>query len=441
MPGSFGTGDTNVVITILNNYQQIQDSSKSAIELLGDGISLVSNISGVLGLPSAVISLLQLLNNQPTTDDLIKGIQQQLDAVLHFQVTHDEEEHMFHIADLVGPAATRWRTLNEVNFNFDNSLVNISEFNQDIQNAAMSLALNDVYWRRPFYEDLVFDDNKFIVFRPGSVPAVPWMGRADPPDVVSSAPGLAQVFDYRLALPSFLCAVKIRCAFVLALRALKPDVETAAVYQNFLTQELPSILGRLSHVYETITRGFVVTVNPLVNGDPGHWTWERWMAQFCPVAVIDRCSGGGIYHIWDLPTNLSHLENARLWDAAVAKIFDALWALTIRAYRVRLYVATGMPAVWTSMQALKRLAGQPTQDIDPQFPGVTSTREVLGIVEQAVGTLGRPISLRRLLVQMNALATMFIPNNGTLGNRWSYSRVLEITQLATHHPDNARGLM
>jgi hypothetical protein len=250
---------------VKNNGPGIQGDDSSTMKTLGDGIGVVANLLQVGGLGGVAQLVDKFLGKVDPVEAKLNALGAKMDAALHFEAAHDEDEHMFHVNDVIKSAATNWRTLNEVKFDLGSALVDISRFDENTSTAANELADKDIYWVRPFYDGLVYSDG--------------WFTGVDPPldhigdqAIKSLGPSLPQVFDYRLTMPTFLYAIQIRTGFVAALRLSRPDVETDNIFKAFLDTEIVAITNRLTSTYDVIVNGLVTPPAP----DNNHDALRRW---------------------------------------------------------------------------------------------------------------------------------------------------------------------
>ncbi|MBV9354875.1 MAG: hypothetical protein JO023_05050, partial [Chloroflexi bacterium] len=103
----------------------VTDQFSSTVGQLVQAYGTLSKIVSVLGPLAATGDVLSLLlgafspKKPDPVQEALTDIKQKLDTVLHFEVAHDELEHMFHVNDVIKDAATDWQTLVEGGFAFD----------------------------------------------------------------------------------------------------------------------------------------------------------------------------------------------------------------------------------------------------------------------------------------------------------------------------------
>jgi len=130
---------------VKNDGPAIQDGDSDLMTVLGDGIGFVANVLQAAGLGGIAQFIDKLQGTVDPVQSGLAALKEDMDAALHFEAAHDENEHMFQVNDVVSLAQTNWRTLFEVKFDFSNELVDIALFEQNTSNAANELADKDIY--------------------------------------------------------------------------------------------------------------------------------------------------------------------------------------------------------------------------------------------------------------------------------------------------------
>jgi hypothetical protein len=315
------------------------DQFTQAVSSTAGFMTNVLKYAGMLGVPDVISGIMKMFvpGKPDPTAVALQAIQAKLDTVLHFAVAHDEKEHMFHVNDVIHAAATDWRTLGEVNCDFNSSLVNISDFNAHTSDAANSLMNSNLYWLRPFWDGLVYTDG--------------WIQGTQPEIDTSLGPDLPQVWDYRLTLPSFLYAIQIRCGFKTALHKIKPSVETDAIFQRFKDLEVKPMLAFLSDAYQKLLNGFVSPAVPTLD------QMRQWQIASSKLGAVQIYGGytameqffdGPPFH----PTDLEF------------SAFAVRFRLNNMARRVAGYQKLALGKVWESIQSLNSFLGQPAEGTD-----------------------------------------------------------------------------
>jgi hypothetical protein len=271
----------------------------------------------------------------------LAAIQQKLDTVLHFEVASAEKEHMFQVNAVTQDARTNWRTLFEIQFDFDNLLVSIPDLEKNTSTAANELAEQDMFWLRPFYDGLLITDAVGANFFQGPTPPLDF----------SLGPSLPQVFDYRLTLPAFLYAIQIRCGFVLALHQAHPATETDAILDAFKRTEVQAIRSRLESVYGTMLAGVVPVPVPKNSNE-----LTAWAKNGSRVGVVDIYARlGSIEQFFDQGFIKSDLAFA---------VFQARLGLNNIQHWKNWYAHAGFGDVWSSIQNVRALLGETPDPID-----------------------------------------------------------------------------
>jgi hypothetical protein len=379
---------------VKNNGPAIQKEDSDAMQLLGDGIGVVANVLQVAGLGGVAQLIDKLRGVVDPVQASLTALGQKMDAALHFEAAHDEDEHMFHVNDVISDAQTNWRTLFEVNFDFSSQLVNISLFEQNTSKAANELANKDIYWVRPFYSELAYRDGWFT----GVDPPIDRIGDTL---IQSLGPTLPQVFDYRLTMPAFLTAIQIRTGFIAALRTARPDVETDAIYQAFLSTELVPMVNRLSSTYSVIVSGLVTPPVPQMMPQDKNDDFQRWGRAGSPSGAVDIYAGFGIVN----------QTGTRFLDPGLDyQVFAVGYQVQNLLMKKKYYADSGLGGIWTSIQKLKPVLGQKSDAIDVNAS--ISMREISGIlgnilVDDPSGTL-QVINLAGIAIRLTQV--------GMLGN-------------------------
>ena len=335
----------------------IEEDDGEVMALLGDAISVTANILQVFGLGGIAQLIDKLQRKVDPVEASLNSLAAKMDAALHFEAAHDEDEHMFHVNDVIKDAESNWRTLVENNFNFDTPLINIALVEQNSSSAANELANKDIYWVRPFYDALAYRDGWFTDVDPP-------LDRIGDAPIRSLGPTLPQVFDYRLTMPTFLNAILIRTGFVGALRSSKPDVETEATFKRFLDIEVVPILNRLSATYAVIVAGLVVPPVPV-----NHEDFTRWGRAGNPGGVVDIYAGFGI---------VNQIGTRFIQDGLDQEVFRIGYQLNNLLKKKQYYSEAGLSAIWKSIQSLKPLLGQGVEIIDVEAS--LSAQEISGIL-------------------------------------------------------------
>jgi hypothetical protein len=341
------SGDVNGV---KDNATQIQTAAHDAASAIGDALGILSNISGVIGGPGAVLGLLQLL--VPKTDPVIaklKELQALMDAALHFEVVNDAEEHQFHIKDVMRPTEDSWGTLKEVNFDTHNPLITVDTLQHDTFDS-MNALRDPIYWHRPYYDQLDYNDG-------GG-----WFHHVIPPDIVSRlGPSFTEVFDYRLVLPSFLFAIQIRSAAITTLHQLRPEIMTDEIFRRVQQEELQPTVTTLSANYEQIVAGFVASRMPDANSRLDLNAWDH---AGHVIGVVDSYVGTGLID-GGMFANFSDDDSGfPVWNDDFDKtVFPVRYQLGVLARWKTLYLTSGLHGTWASLQAFRKLAGQ--NDAEP----------------------------------------------------------------------------
>jgi hypothetical protein len=331
---------------VRNSGPAIESDATETMATLGDGISFLADVLGVLGLGGVAQLVNKFQGKIDPVEAALADLRAKMDAALHFEAAHDEDEHMFHVNDVIKEAATNWRTLNEVAFDLGSGLVDIPLFEQNTSTAANELALKDIYWVRPFYDGLVYRDG--------------WVTGVDPPIdhignqlIPSLGPALPQVFDYRLTIPTFLYAIQIRIGFVATLRLARPNIETDEVYQRFLSTEVKPITNRLSSTYDVIVQGLVMPPVP----DKNHDAFLHWGRAASPGGAVDTYAGFGLINqigtrFIDLGSDLDY------------QVFRIGFQVNNLLQKKRYYSDAGLGGIWQAIQGLRPLLGQTSDPID-----------------------------------------------------------------------------
>lgn len=336
----------SVTITeVKDNSLKIEIAQAAAETTLGEMSSTLADISGIIALPAAVIQLALLL--KPRTDPVLSSLQvvaNLISAALHFEVTNDGEEHQFHIKDLMNPAETDWNTFNEINFNTTSPLLTLDTLQHNTA-AALHGLLDSIYWYRPYYQALDYDDG-------GG-----WFHHVIPPDIIHRlGPTLPEVFDYRLVLPSFICATCIRTSVILILHAIRPDVVTDSIFHNMQVAELQPAVAMLNDSYNKIVAGFVFGRMPDSSSGPDLNAWEHAGRV---IGVIDSYAGLGLIDI-ALPVNWRWDDQGNpVWNDDFDRVvFPVRYQLGLLRRWKSLYINTGLKGVWRTLQALSVISGK-----------------------------------------------------------------------------------
>jgi hypothetical protein len=319
------------------------DQFKSAVDTLSDVLGTVSKLTTLIGIGDLVSQLTKMFlpgKPDPVTAALT-AIQQKLDTILHFEVADAEKEHMFQVDALTQAARANWRTLFEIQFDFNNPLVRIDDLEKNTSIAANELAQQDHYWLRPFYDGLLITDALGATFIQGPTP----------PLDLTLGPGLPQVFDYRLTLPAFLYAIQIRCGFILALHQARPAIETARIVDAFKQTEVQPMLSRLESVYGTMVAG-VVSV-PVPKNSEELTAWNKNGSRVGVVDIYARL--GNIEQFFDQGFIKSELAFA---------VFQARLGLNNVQHWKNWYAHAGFGATWSSIQNVRALLGEAPDSFD-----------------------------------------------------------------------------
>jgi hypothetical protein len=379
------------ITVILANTVNIQENTKTTIDYVGDTLSTIADISGVIGLPSAIVGLVALIANKPSpTERALTHIAATMDAALHFQVVNAELEKMYQVNAVLGPAETNWKTWLDHGGDFSNELINIATFEQNSRLAVSDFSNDDTYWLRPFYDGLIYDSG--------------WLGRLTPPadSMRPVGPGLFLVFDYRLTLPAFVTAAQIRCGYILAMRGLRPATETVASYQKFLSEEMPQMIGRLEAVHDRVLSGLTSTRLPANTADDLK-SYER---NGAPIGVVDIYSTMHIIRIWIRPQEVLD-DNGNLvpMSSDQYSAFSRRLPITNKLFLIQLYDQLGLAGAWRGLQSLDRIAGRERRRIDPRVGW--SLRDLNALLNGVPVTNG--FKLGGVLATLKQLATTLIP--------------------------------
>jgi hypothetical protein len=377
----------------------VLDQFSSAVGQLSTIVSTVSKLTTLLGMGDLVAQLAKMFipGKPDPIAQALTAIQQKLDVVLHFEVASAEKEHMFQVNDLVANAETNWRTLFETQFDFNNPLVNIALTEENTSNAANELAQKDMYWLRPFYDGLIFNDGVYE--------------GPSPPLDFSLGPGLPQVFDYRLTLPAFLYSVQIRCGFVLSLHKAQPMTETDAIVEAFKRTEVQPMLNRLQSTYETMVAGIVPVRCAKDLGELVAWqkaasargdglsAWET--AGGSRVGVVDIYAGlGNIEQFFDQGFIRSDLAFA---------VYQARFNLNNMLRWKNWYARGGFGSVWSSIQSVRGLLGEVPDAFDTN--ALWSIKDIASALGPSLLkiTPGVPLALSSVLKALALVGSPGVP--------------------------------
>lgn len=391
-------GDVSLILNV-----EVQQEAKSTLSEIDEGLGVLSNIAGVIGGPAAVIGLLALfIKKTDPVEQALQGIRDLIDAALHFEVVHDAEEHQFHIKDVLSPAETSWGTLTEVGLekalgspgSLPNPLVDFAIVQQNTFNAVSALK-DPIYWKRPYYDELDYRDD--------------WFGHIDPRPTADLGPNLREVFDYRLTMPSFLHAIEIRCAVMLAFRSLRPDIVTGEIFANSLIIEFLPATNVVAEKYEKIVNGFVMARVPASSGED-HKAWERAGMR---IGVVDTYAGlGNAEQAFKVPGFFSEIDFV---------VFQPSFRLGNLIRWQSLYLATGLHAVWGAIQHLRVLSGQPesAELVDKRaFLSLTEIDTALGTIFQDLPPAqGSPIRASDTLRRLYKVGKLTFPDPLVFGDR------------------------
>jgi len=390
---------------VKDDAPDIKGEDGDLMKLLGETIGFIANVFGVAGFGSVAQLIEKMRGQVDPVEASLKSLGQKMDAALHFEAAHDEDEHMFHVNDVLKDAETNWRTLFEVSFDFDSQLVDIALFEQNTSTAANELANKDIYWVRPFYDGLVYRDRWFT----GVDPPLDHIGEVP---IQSLGPTLPQVFDYRLTMPAYLNAIQIRSGFIAALRMSRPGIETDPIFKAFQATELAPIVTRLQNTYDVIVKGLVMPPAPADNRDD----FVRWGRAGNPGGVVDIYAGFGRVN----QIGIRFIEHGGL----DYQVFKVAYQLNNLLQKKEYYSEAGLGGIWQAVQSFKPILGQTGDVIDVEaslsardideilgtilVPDPSTTFQVVSLMDMAarlteVGRLGnlqppapipRPLSLR-----------------------------------------------
>jgi hypothetical protein len=325
------------------NAPSITEEFKNSVDNVVSTMRTIFMVTGALGVPDLVAALLKsFIPGKPDpVAQALQVITEKLDGMLHFAAAQSQKELMFQVRDVMKDAVFNWRTLCETGFDFGNPKVSIADCEKNTQ-AANELLQTGTYWLRPFYQAGVYHD-------PGD--SDHWT-EAQPALDHSLGEDLPQVWDYRVTMPAFLFAIHIRCAFKLALRTARPDVETGRQFQIFKDTEARPMLTFLSQAYDRMVSGLVTPALPNFT-EP---EFLRWQKAGLPNGVVDIYSGIGIIgQFFDQGFIFTDLE----YD-----VFAARFNLNNLAKKKVWYRQAGFGAIWSAVQSLRVFVGEVPESID-----------------------------------------------------------------------------
>jgi len=394
--------------TLKDKVQEISGDNKSSLAKIGDKIGtlagIVANLSGILQLPSVLISLQSSLKQLFGGEDPIKGELDRIANLLQVTFSFEESEADLTQMQLVNDAVVRCRSaltglLLEQPPYLPTALdrLNIDTLTE------LNLLESEPYWKRVFFGELEYEDY--------------WFGRVEPPgeDIVSSRPGRSFVFDYRLTLAGYLDAIWVRTSAIVLMLASDFLVREAAL------AEIQSRATALENFYNRILRGFKKSRTPTFNdvvyqdiappGFPLPWLSSAFDPVIPsptprPVGVVSALDGNGIVDSY--PDEL--FPNRTLgpfgpFASPTEEYFEFATRYALGAIRRELvfYVKIGLDRAWTTIQDLRRISGQAPEAFDKKlYWSLRDIGNVFGLIVVIPGEPSPPFSVfeivRRLAV-------------------------------------------
>lgn len=385
---------------------------KTGLDKVGEVIGVISNIAGVLSLPSTLISLVSVIDSLfgGGTPDPIKQqldrIENLLQATFSFNVADASFTQMHRVNDAVVQCRSALQALLQEQPPYSTEALQNAQL---ITLTQTNLLESPPFWKRVFFEELLYVDY--------------WFGRVAPPgeDIVNERPGLTTTFDYRLTLLGYLDALAVRTATLLLL------LKSEFLQRDKVIEELRGRTAALEDFFNRILSGFVPARTPSLSqityflaqrpAENGVVNVIGPTSAFEPVpefalhpirvprvvGVIQAHDGAGIADTYPLDLfpnrDLGPVVGGPAMDSE-GQDFQARYALSVRNRRKRLYAEIGLPHAWTAIQDLRRVTGDPVETFDPRL--YWSMRDILTDLGSAQDS-GVPVPVVSLLLTARRL--------------------------------------
>jgi hypothetical protein len=323
----------------------ITKGQSSAVSLTGNILGALADASGAIGFAQLTVGFIESLTSQDLSlQDLLSTIQAGFSQLQGQLASSDKLQRMRDVDQGINLAVGVFEQLPAIlaaspPVSSDFKLAQI----QTCVDAALFFADYDDKWQAvqvglPYYSDS-------------------WTGSMAP-----QAQGDGLVFNYTYTLPQALRSIYI---LLTAIGALAP--KSLADYADVLTR----CLNRLQSVHQTIvTTGIVGMKQPTMADigyfdDNGAFNWD-WIIQtnplnpiYYPYGAVEIYSGasnlrsyaGDYFPYWEV-------DLSTWWDVNANNFLNLLNFRVVRQMKA-LYEQIGMPTLWTVMNQLRTMAGQP----------------------------------------------------------------------------------
>lgn len=379
-------------------WQKLNDSDGT----FRQGLSLAADVAGVIsivGIPSAVQSLLDFLNHRNPLQDALASIETLLNVTFSSEQAEADLTQMQKCTELATNARSRLKATLEEMLPYSNETLDNT---QNITLTSVDTLEQDPFWRRVFFDELAYDDE--------------WFGQVLPPseEILTIRPGRSFVFDYRLTLPCYLSAITHRQQALVILLAVN------FVKREEIIKEISERATSLEGFYKRILKGFAPPPIPQYFPDIQYSGTVVLLSEWDPrrhVGTVDSYVGDGVVSSYPRelypnpavgplapapePPPPEYVEFAQRYKLAVMKRENALYRLI------------GLDIVWESVQELRRAAAQATEPFDPHL--YWSARQIMNALDQEVSA-GTDLSLSETVQRLATIGK--VDNTGLFMVSW-----------------------
>jgi hypothetical protein len=365
-----------------DNSAAISAQVNSEDSVFRKGLSLAADVVGIIsvvGIPAAVQSFLDFINDNHPLQDALKPIVDLLRVTFSFEQAEADLTQMQNCTALATAAQSSVQAILEESLPYTKESLNSL---QNITLTSVNTLEQDAFWRRVFFTELAYEDY--------------WFGRVLPPpdEILGVRPDRSFAFDYRLTLPCYLSAIMNRH------QALVILLGNEFVKRDAIMKEIADRATSLERFYNRILKGFrrartptffpdIQYVDIAIRPDPPLFQ-SPWDQPPQPAIIVNRVVGTVDSYVGDgiirsYPESL--FPNRTVGPFALTPDpppeyveFTTRYELGVIKREKQLYFLIGLNSVWESIQDLRRSVGQLTEPFDENL--YWSLREIIDVLRQ-----------------------------------------------------------